>query len=283
MIYNMIDFSSRKVNILAYCLATLTTSIFLPKGDNLAGLAVIGGICGYWFTFIVSGIGISVVIYLIRIIFNRKNQFEFFMNTLWCSTCVFAIFSVAGMLSAQATKYTSFTDYLSSGLMYNLVYLVIAIFLFYKKKEVADKTCVDELSTTSEVSTPKQEKSWLEKFLSMEPTEKQEHVKEQTVSSSAKVEKRERVDISRILGFWDNKPNTSSDVIKNSEAKNTTSVEYYYAEGKNPIGPLSLEILLQSKIATDTLVWKTGMSKWMPAKDFPELQQYLHSVPPPVE
>lgn len=269
--------------ILAYSLATLATSILLPKGDNLAGLAVIGGICGYWFTFIVSGLGISVVIYLIRIIFNRKNQFEFFMNTLWCSTCVFSIFSVAGMLSAQATKYTSFTDYLSSGLMYNLVYLVIAIFLFYKKKELADKTCVDDLSTTSEASTLNQEKSWLEKFLSMEPTEKQEHEKQQTASSAAKVEKRERVDISRILGFWDDKPNTSSAVVKNSETKNATSVEYYYAEGKNPIGPLSLEILLQSKIAADTLVWKTGMSKWLPAKDFPELQSYLRSVPPPVE
>lgn len=275
----MIDFSSKKVNILAYSLATLATSILLPKGDNLAGLAVIGGICGYWFTFIVSGLGISVVIYLIRIIFNRKNQFEFFMNTLWCSTCVFSIFSVAGMLSAQATKYTSFTDYLSSGLMYNLVYLVIAIFLFYKKKELADKTCVDDLSTTSEASTLNQEKSWLEKFLSMEPTEKQEHEKQQTASSAAKVEKRERVDISRILGFGDDKPA----VVKNSETKNATSVEYYYAEGKNPIGPLSLEILLQSKIAADTLVWKTGMSKWLPAKDFPELQSYLRSVPPPVE
>lgn len=44
------------------------------------------------------------------------------------------------------------------------------------------------------------------------------------------------------------------------------------------MGPLSLEELIRSNIDSDTLVWKTGMEDWKPAKCFPELHSYIDII-----
>ena len=200
----MVNFCSKKVNVIAYCLATLTTSLFLPLGDNLAGLAVIGGICAYWFSFMLGGLGISVVIYLIRIIFNRKNKFEFFMNTLWCSTLVFAILITASQLALQTSMRTSSFDHIGEAAVSNLAYIIIAVIFFYKRQQVSTANVNKETSNENQqAEQPSNQKSWLEKFLSMEQDDKVST--KDTVETMEKQDpvKRERIDISRILGFWD--------------------------------------------------------------------------------
>lgn len=48
-------------------------------------------------------------------------------------------------------------------------------------------------------------------------------------------------------------------------------MEWYYAEGGNPMGPVSEERLLQliqsSKVGPDTLVWRNGMAEWKPCRE----------------
>ncbi|HQO09388.1 MAG TPA: SPFH domain-containing protein [Clostridiales bacterium] len=41
-------------------------------------------------------------------------------------------------------------------------------------------------------------------------------------------------------------------------------------------------LVLQNKLNRDTLVWREGMSSWTAAKDVPELNSVLGSVPPPI-
>ena len=231
-----INFSSKKVNVIAYCMATFATSVFLPQSGNFAGLAVLGGICAYWFSFMLGGLGITVVIYLIRIIFNRKNKFEFFMNTLWCSTLVFAILITASQLALQTSMRTSSFDHIGKAAVSNLAYIIIAVIFFYKRQQVLTANVNKETSNENQqAEQPSNQKSWLEKFLSMEQDDK--------VSTKDKVEtmekqdpvKRERIDISRILGFWDKKPESQPSKANHEKNTSVLKVDYYYADGSTHI------------------------------------------------
>ena len=280
----MVNFCSKKVNVIAYCLATLTTSLFLPLGDNLAGLAVIGGICAYWFSFMLGGLGISVVIYLIRIIFNRKNKFEFFMNTLWCSTLVFAILITASQLALQTSMRTSSFDHIGEAAVSNLAYIIIAVIFFYKRQQASTANVNKETSNENQqAEQPSNQKSWLEKFLSMEQDDKVST--KDTVKTMEKQDpvKRERIDISRILGFWDKKPESQPSKANHEKNTSVRKVDYYYADGSTPIGPITFEELIKSPINVETKVWKTGLPDWVKANELPELQSYIKACPPPLK
>lgn len=54
---------------------------------------------------------------------------------------------------------------------------------------------------------------------------------------------------------------------------------YYYMEGSNRKGPISLEQLKVSAINCDTLVWKKGMSTWQKADSLEELADIFVETP----
>ena len=60
---------------------------------------------------------------------------------------------------------------------------------------------------------------------------------------------------------------------------------YYYADGKDPIGPLSIdeinEYIKDHKITSDTLMWSSGMESWKRAKEFEELEALFNLLTPP--
>lgn len=53
------------------------------------------------------------------------------------------------------------------------------------------------------------------------------------------------------------------------------AVDWYYADGQTPVGPLTLDELRaalgRDGRGPDTLVWATGAADWRPARDWPEL------------
>jgi hypothetical protein len=59
------------------------------------------------------------------------------------------------------------------------------------------------------------------------------------------------------------------------------SKQYYYLDGKDQKGPLSIEKLNDVGIKPDTLVWSDDMENWKPAKEVPELADIIKKLPPP--
>lgn len=59
-------------------------------------------------------------------------------------------------------------------------------------------------------------------------------------------------------------------------------MKYYYNDGTNRFGPMSVEKLLISDINAKTLVWCDGMTEWIEAGEVPEIAEALKSVPPPI-
>ncbi|NPA59580.1 MAG: DUF4339 domain-containing protein, partial [Epsilonproteobacteria bacterium] len=60
---------------------------------------------------------------------------------------------------------------------------------------------------------------------------------------------------------------------------------YYYANDKDPIGPLSIdeieELIKEKKINSDTLMWSSGMESWAKAKKIDELESLFNLLTPP--
>jgi hypothetical protein len=58
---------------------------------------------------------------------------------------------------------------------------------------------------------------------------------------------------------------------------------WYYAEGDQSVGPLSLQdlaaVLLAAPDAGDVLVWRDGLPQWEEAKNLPELVPYIARQP----
>lgn len=60
--------------------------------------------------------------------------------------------------------------------------------------------------------------------------------------------------------------------------------EYYYHDGHEQKGPVSLEDLLKSDIKSDTMIWHAGLENWTQAKDVEELKLiFQQKTPPPFE
>lgn len=57
------------------------------------------------------------------------------------------------------------------------------------------------------------------------------------------------------------------------------SIDYYRVVDGQSQGPMSLQDLINSNPSENTLVWKTGLEKWIPAKDMPELADVLFKTP----
>jgi uncharacterized membrane protein YhaH (DUF805 family) len=59
---------------------------------------------------------------------------------------------------------------------------------------------------------------------------------------------------------------------------------WYYANGRNRVGPLSKTDLVQALSSmpepAQTLVWRTGLSDWQTADELPELVYYVAKPPP---
>ena len=51
--------------------------------------------------------------------------------------------------------------------------------------------------------------------------------------------------------------------------------KYFYAKNNEPVGPLTLEELLEKDISTKTYVWRKGMENWVMAENMPELYKAL--------
>lgn len=58
--------------------------------------------------------------------------------------------------------------------------------------------------------------------------------------------------------------------------------KYFYSDGKEKYGPLSLDELKQENIAIDTLIWFEGLNDWTPASDIKEMKPILELKPPPI-
>ncbi|WP_084625584.1 CD225/dispanin family protein [Salinimicrobium xinjiangense] len=50
-------------------------------------------------------------------------------------------------------------------------------------------------------------------------------------------------------------------------------IQYYYSDGLAKHGPYALEELKKRKLSRNTMVWHHPMEKWLPAEQFPELQE----------
>lgn len=284
----MINYTSKKTNVIFYLVATLISAAFIPVSVDSASDTsfVIGGILGQFSALIAFGLCGSFVIYLIRLIFNKDKKFVFFMNVIWCTTFIIALFSTAGKLMAASPKRLPMTDHLSTALIYNLGYIIIALFFYYKRNEAlkADVPKVDDLKPETQDKKEEaivSEKSWLERFLSMESSPKKEvQKKEESPKKTDFI--REKVDISRILGFWEDNPKNQTSKQSVAIEESVDKVDYYYADGTTPVGPISLTDLKKTPITPETKVWKTGLPDWIKANDLPELQSHFKSCPPPL-
>ena len=58
--------------------------------------------------------------------------------------------------------------------------------------------------------------------------------------------------------------------------------KYFYSDGKEKHGPLSLDELKQKNISNDTLVWFEGLDDWKPAGELEEMKPILELKPPPI-
>lgn len=55
--------------------------------------------------------------------------------------------------------------------------------------------------------------------------------------------------------------------------------EYYFLDSNNQQqGPVTPSLFPQLGIKPETLVWRVGMEKWMPASEIPELKEFI--IPP---
>lgn len=58
--------------------------------------------------------------------------------------------------------------------------------------------------------------------------------------------------------------------------------KYFYSDGNEKHGPVSLDELKQENITNDTLIWFQGLNEWTPAKNLDEMRPILELIPPPI-
>lgn len=57
--------------------------------------------------------------------------------------------------------------------------------------------------------------------------------------------------------------------------------QYYIHDGKEQLGPYSIEQLKEKNINRDTPIWKDSLTAWTKAGDLEELNEILKPIPPP--
>ena len=57
-------------------------------------------------------------------------------------------------------------------------------------------------------------------------------------------------------------------------------MSYYIYINSQKEGPYTLEELSGKNINADTLVWREGLKEWKPAREFPELSNFIYTTPP---
>lgn len=58
--------------------------------------------------------------------------------------------------------------------------------------------------------------------------------------------------------------------------------KYYYLNGINKIGPITLEEFKQTNLDSKTLIWYEGLNDWQQASEISELKEILELIPPPI-
>ena len=58
--------------------------------------------------------------------------------------------------------------------------------------------------------------------------------------------------------------------------------KYFITQGNKQAGPFSLEELEEMKISRETMVWFSGLDKWMKANHIEELNPIFELIPPPI-
>ena len=58
--------------------------------------------------------------------------------------------------------------------------------------------------------------------------------------------------------------------------------KYFYSDGTNKFGPFSIDELREKNITEETLIWFQGLSEWLPARNFSELNDVFAPSPPPI-
>lgn len=61
------------------------------------------------------------------------------------------------------------------------------------------------------------------------------------------------------------------------------SRRYYFSNGTEKNGPVSLDELKKQGVEWNTLIWYEGLSDWKEARDVEELDQLCASIPPPIK
>ena len=59
--------------------------------------------------------------------------------------------------------------------------------------------------------------------------------------------------------------------------------KYFYSDGKEKHGPLSLDELKEENISNETLIWFEGLEDWAPAGELDEMKPILELSPPPID
>lgn len=59
--------------------------------------------------------------------------------------------------------------------------------------------------------------------------------------------------------------------------------KYFYSNGQEKEGPVTLEELKQNDIQPMTLIWYEGLDDWKEAKDIEELKEIFELSPPPLD
>jgi len=58
--------------------------------------------------------------------------------------------------------------------------------------------------------------------------------------------------------------------------------KYFYSDGKEKHGPLSLDELKETDMTNETLIWFEGLDDWIPAGELDEMKAILELQPPPI-
>lgn len=59
-------------------------------------------------------------------------------------------------------------------------------------------------------------------------------------------------------------------------------MDFYILVGNTKQGPYPLEELKNKNITPHTLVWRSGLTEWVPASQLPELAELLSELPPDI-